>query len=149
MEIGQKIKQVAELKNVSAQDLGERVGRTRQAIYDIYNARVSVSVDLLYKIAEALKEPVLNFFITDPDSYYDVIPQVMPIREVLKLMKLVNEQAKRDSGMVNLRIFRTKEGMYILESEFRELAIKLTKEEKIKFERHVDESHVICTKNIS
>ena len=149
MNIGHKIRHVAESKNVSAQELGELIGRTRQGIYDIYNGRVAVSVDQLNNIAESLKEPIVNFFIEDPDSYYDMIPQVIPIREILKHMKHVHEQAKRGSGMVNLRIFRTKDGMYILESEFRELKKELGVKEIALLEKKVDESYAIVTDNLS
>ena len=149
MNIGHKIRHIAESKNVSTQQLGKLVERTRQGIYDIYNARVSVSVDLLVKIAEALEEPIVNFFIDDPDSYYDMIPQVIPIKEILKHMKHVHEHAKLNSGMVNLRIFRTNDGMYIMESEFRELKSDLTDVEKDKFQKQVDESYAICTENLS
>jgi len=146
MTVGEKIKEIATSKGVSAQELGKRVGRTRQGIYDIYNSRVSVSVDILMKIAEALKEPVVNFFIDDPDAYYDMIPQVIPIREILKHMKHVHEHAIRGEGMVNLRIFRSRDGMYILESEFHELKNELTETEIKKFDQLIDESFKVCSK---
>jgi transcriptional regulator with XRE-family HTH domain len=146
MNIGDKIRKIASSKGVSAQELGNRVDRTRQGIYDIYNSRVSVSVDLLLKIAEALKEPIVYFFIDDPEAYYDMIPQVIPIREILKHMKQVHEHAIRGEGMVNLRIFRTKDGMYILESEFHELKDELTEPEIEKFDQLIDESFKVCSK---
>jgi transcriptional regulator with XRE-family HTH domain len=62
METGNKIKLIAEEKGISAQDLADRLGRTRQSIYDIYNGRVSLNVDLLIKIAKELNEPIINFF---------------------------------------------------------------------------------------
>ena len=54
MEIGKKIKEIAESKNISVKDLGEKIGRTRQAVYDIYTGKVSVNVELLTKICTAL-----------------------------------------------------------------------------------------------
>jgi transcriptional regulator with XRE-family HTH domain len=144
MTVNEKIKHIASLKGISAQELGTLIGRTRQGVYDIYNGRVSVSVGLMAKIAIALKEPIVNFFIDDPDSYYNMIPQVIPIQEILKHMRHVHEHAKRGEGMVNLRIFRSKDGMYILESEFHELKDKLTGDEIEKFDRQIDESFRIC-----
>lgn len=145
MKIGEKIKQIATTKSISAQKLGELVDRSRQGIYDIYNDRVSVSVDLLYKISEALNEPISNFLIENPDSYYDMIPNVLPIREVLKHMKQVHEHAVRGEAMVHLRIFRTRNGMYIMESVFRELKYELEKDDIEKFERQIDESFSVCS----
>ena len=146
MLIGEKIKNIAGAKAVSVQELARRIGRTRQGIYDIYNSRVSVSVDQLVKISEALGEPILNFFIDDPDSYYDIIPQVIPMREILKHIQHVNEHATRGEGMVNLRIFRTRDGMYILESEFRKLNEELSDEDKAKYSIQIKESIKACSK---
>ena len=146
MLIGEKIKIVAGSKGVSVLELAKRLGRTRQGIYDIYNSRVSVSVDQLIKISEALEEPILNFFIDDPDSYYRKIPQVVSMRETLNLIEQVNEHATRGEGMVNLRIFRTRDGMYIMESEFRQLKEELTDDEKIKFVKNIEETVKACSK---
>jgi len=145
MLIGEKIKSIAALKGVSVFELAERIGRTRQGIYDIYNSRVSVSVEQLIRISEALEEPILNFFIDDPESYYEKIPQVVSMRETLKLIEQVNEHATRGEGMVNLRIFRTRDGMYIMESEFRQLKIELSDDEKIKFVNNIEETVKACT----
>ena len=148
MDIGQKIREVAELKDISTQELANRIGRTRQALYDIYNDRVSVNIEMLESIAKALCEPIANFFIDDPDTYYDNIPQVIPIKEFLKHMKHVHEKARRGAGLVNLRIFKSRDGMYIMESEFRDLKVILTEEEIEKFGDQVDESDKICTENL-
>ena len=92
MDIGQKIREVAELKDISTQELANRIGRTRQALYDIYNDRVSVNIEMLESIAKALGEPIANFFIDDPDTYYDNIPQVIPIKEFLgEFMEIIKE----------------------------------------------------------
>ncbi|OFY82721.1 MAG: hypothetical protein A2V46_00410 [Bacteroidetes bacterium RBG_19FT_COMBO_42_7] len=147
MKIGEKIKQMADSKAVSAQELAKRIERSRQAIYDIYNDRVSVSVDLLKDIAKALKVPVTDFLIDNPDAFYDMIPSVLPIREVLKHMKQVHEHAIRGEAMIHLRIFRTKDGMYIMESYFRELKEKLTEDEIEKFDQQIKESFQVCTEN--
>ena len=68
MLIGEKIKIIAGSKGVSVLELAKRLGRTRQGIYDIYNSRVSVSVDQLKKIAEIYKHPIMNFLINNQNS---------------------------------------------------------------------------------
>ena len=143
--VGGRIKEVAESKNITTQELADRIGRTRQSIYDIYNGRVSLSVDLLIKIAHELKEPVFNFFIDDPSSYYDMIPNALPIEEIFKHMKHIHENAKRGAGLVHLRIFKTKEGMYILDSEYRDLNQDLSENDKEKFGQQIEESIIECT----
>jgi hypothetical protein len=125
------------------------VGRTKQAIYDIYSERVSVNVKLLGEIARALDEPILNFFIDDPDSYYDMIPNVIPIQEIHKMMKFVHESAKDGMGLVNLYITKSKEGMYILESEFRSLSQKLSDQEINKFGNLLYESYMVTSPEMS
>jgi len=145
MLIGEKIKIIAGSKGVSVLELAKRLGRTRQGIYDIYNSRVSVSVDQLKKIAEVLEEPILNFLVDDQDSYYDIIPQVIPIREIIKHIQQVHEHASRGEGMVNLRIFRTRDGMYIMESEFRKMQNELTNEEIEKYARQIEETIKACS----
>jgi len=149
MKIGERIQQIAKSKDISAQKLGEAIGRTRQAIYDIYNGRVSVNVDQLLEIAKVLKEPVGNFLITNPDAYYDMIPNVIPIQEILKLSKQIQEHAKRGEGMVHLRIFKTPDGMYIMESEFRALKDMIEEERISKFEANIEESKEVCFPEIS
>ena len=65
INIGERIKEVAELKNITAQELADRLGRTRQSIYDIYNSRVSLNVDLLINIAHELNKQVFNFCLNE------------------------------------------------------------------------------------
>lgn len=140
MKIGEIIKKTAQSKNISAQELGKRVSRTRQAIYDIYSDRVSINVKLLKEIALALDEPIINFFIEGPDSYYDMIPKAIPIDEIIKLMANVHETAKEGMGLVNLYLTKSKEGMFIMEYEFRELKNLLNEQEVDKFGNKLYES---------
>jgi hypothetical protein len=59
-------------------------------------------------------------------------------------MKQVHEHAIRGEAMVHLRIFRSKDGMYIMESYFNELKHKLTKDEIKIFDRQIEESFEVC-----
>jgi transcriptional regulator with XRE-family HTH domain len=145
MSIGSRIKAIAKSKNVSPQQLGSIIGKTRQAVYDIYNDRVSLNVDTLIKIARELKEPVITFLIEDPDAYYDLVPKAIPIEEILKLVSSIHEMTKKGMGLVNLRITKSKEGMFILESVFEELKSKFTEEEINKFGNYVYESFLITS----
>jgi len=145
MSVGSRIKSIAKSKNVSPQQIGNMIGKTRQAVYDIYNDRVSISVDTLIKIARELKEPIINFLIEDPDAYYDLIPIAIPINEILKLVSSIHEMTKKGMGLVNLRITKSKEGMFILESVFNELKSNLTEEEINKFGNYVYESYLITS----
>lgn len=111
-----------------------------QSIYDIYSDRVSINVKLLKEIALALDEPIINFFIEGPDSYYDMIPKAIPIDEIIKLMANVHETAKEGMGLVNLYLTKSKEGMFIMESEFRELKNLLNEQEVDKFGNKLYES---------
>jgi transcriptional regulator with XRE-family HTH domain len=145
MKIGEIIKKIAQSKNISAQELGKRVSRTRQAIYDIYSDRVSINVKLLKEIALALDEPITNFFIEGPESYYDMMPKVVPMEQVLKLIANIHEMTKTGSGLVNLRIIKSRESIFIFESSFRELKYTITEEEINKFGNYVYESYLVTS----
>ena len=140
MNINQKIKQIARLKNLSAKGLGEKIGRSSQAIYDIYSGRVSVNVKLLEKIAEALDEPVFKFFIESPDDYHSMMPNVIPMEEIHKLMVSIHEFSKEGKAMYHMRIHKSTEGIYILDSSFAKLEKQLKPEELVKLGNQVYES---------
>ncbi len=142
MSIGSRIKEIAKSKNVSPQQLGNIIGKTRQAVYDIYNDRVSVSIDTVIKIARELKVPIITLLFENQDAYYDLIPKAIPIEEILKLVTNIHEMTKTGLGLVNLRIIKSREGMFILESVFNELKYKITEEEINKFGNYVYESYV-------
>lgn len=143
MNIGQRIKEIAISKNVSAKELGERIGRTKQATYDIYSQKVSVSTRLLEKISKALDVPVVYFFVESEDAIYDMIPYIIPMPEIHKLIKSIHESATNGFAMVNLSITKTPEGMFLFESESRKLGKKLNDEEIDKFRNRLNVSEII------
>jgi transcriptional regulator with XRE-family HTH domain len=145
MSIGSRIQEIAKSKNISPQELGKKIGKTRQAIYDIYNSRVSVNVDVLLKIADALDEKVISFFMGDPDDYYKLVPMAIPINVILELMSEIHEYAKKGSGLVNLHLSKSKEGIFILESSFTELKDKLGEDEINKFGNNLYESYMVSS----
>lgn len=53
--IGLIIKELSKLKKISVVELSERLGFTRQSIYDTFTKRVSMSIDDLEKWAAALE----------------------------------------------------------------------------------------------
>ena len=114
MSLGSRIKEIAKSKKVSPQQLGNIIGKTRQAVYDIYNDRVSVSIDTVIRIAKELKVPIITLLFENPDAYYDLIPKAIPIEEILKLVTNIHEETKKGFGLVNLRITKSSEWMFIL-----------------------------------
>ena len=142
MNIGSRIKQIAKSNKVSPDQLGKILGKTRQAVYDMYNDRVSVSIDTLIIISKEFKIPIIDLIFDHPDAYYDLIPKSIPIEEILKLITNIHELTKTGSGLVNLRIIKSREGMFIFESFFRELKSKITEEEINKFGNYVYESYL-------
>lgn len=141
MSLGSRIKEIAKSKKVSPQQLGNIIGKTRQAVYDIYNDRVSVSIDTVIRIAKELKVPIITLLFENPDAYYDLIPKAIPIEEILKLVTNIHEETKKGFGLVNLRIAKSSEGMFILESFFSELKNNTTEDEINKFGNYVYESY--------
>ena len=143
MSVSSNIKEIAKSKNVTPQQLGKMIGKTKQKIYDMYNDRVSVKVDELIKIAKVLNEPVISFLIGDSNTYYDMMPRAIPIEEIREFMNYVHENAKEGRGVVNIYINKSKEGIFILESEFHELKEKLSDEEINKFGNRLYESYLV------
>jgi transcriptional regulator with XRE-family HTH domain len=125
MDVGTRIKEIAKSKNISPRDLGNKIGKTRQAVYDIYNGRVSVNVDVLVEIADALNEPVISFFTGEPDDYYKLVPMAIPVSAILELMSEIHEHAKAGKGMVNLHLSKSREGILILERYYYDLKDQL------------------------
>lgn len=61
MHIGQKIKELADKQKLSAQKIGEAIGISKQAVYDIYQ-KEDINTGTLKQIAVLLGEPVSVFF---------------------------------------------------------------------------------------
>jgi len=137
MKIGNRIKEIARSKGISAQELGKNVGRTKQAMYDIYSQKVSVSTVLLEKIAKALNEPLHSFYVTSEKDYMDMVPEAIAIRGIHTLMDLIHEKAQEGNGLVNLTFTRSPEGRIYFDYEFRPLESKLTEDEIKRFENRV------------
>ena len=145
MSVGSRIQETAKSKNISPQELGKMIGRTRQAVYDIFNGRVSVNVDLLFKIAQALDEPVISFYMGDPDDYYKLVPLAIPIDRILELMSEIHEYAKKGSGLVNLHLSKSKEGVFILERSYTDLKNKLDEEFINRYGNNLYESYMVSS----
>ena len=143
MEIGKRIKEVAEAKKVSAIELAKALGKSRQAIYDIYKGKVSVNIDLLEKIAFALDKPMIHFFkdpekpLIDRQALKEIIVEI--IHEVMiryyvhysdlqELSKEIHEKAMQGEGLVHLRVNREEEGVELI-TEYRKLKKEMTEQE--------------------
>jgi transcriptional regulator with XRE-family HTH domain len=124
MNIGKRIQEIAKEKKVSAIELAEMIGKSRQAIYDIYHGRVSVNIDLLEKIANALDQPIIDFIDEsakpriDRQALREVIIEI--IKDVIRknyiyykdlqtLSKEVHDKAKEGEGLVHLRVLKGEE----------------------------------------
>ena len=135
MEIGKRIKEVAEAKKVSAIELAKALGKSRQAIYDIYKGKVSVNIGLLEKIAFALDEPMIHFFkdpekpLIDRQALKEIIVEI--IKEVMarhyihytdlhELSKEIHDKAKHGEGLVHLRVTR-EEGCVEFQTAYQKL----------------------------
>ncbi|MEI6765057.1 MAG: helix-turn-helix transcriptional regulator [Bacteroidota bacterium] len=144
-EIGLKIKEIAEKKNVSVKNLADSIGRTRQAIYDIYSGKVSVNVDMLNKICGVLGVPVYTLFIGEsqlPQSQVElkkvinsILAQVIKKNYVEKLairqlMINIYTKASEGHGLVSLELKADKgEGQPVFHEVYKPLKNKLTDSE--------------------
>ena len=143
MKIGERIKTIAKSKGYTAQQLADKIGKTRQAVHDIYSGRVNVNLDQLKAIAIALKVPLPLIMVDSDDELYDLIPFMIPMKEIHKLMENIHDMVQKGSALVNLSIMQSLEGMYIFDYEFRPLESKLSKDEIEKFQNRLNVSFKI------
>jgi transcriptional regulator with XRE-family HTH domain len=68
MEINLKIKELIDQKGITLKLFGEKLGRSRQNVYDIINGKQQITVELLEKIAIVLDVPINTFFETNHGS---------------------------------------------------------------------------------
>jgi len=147
MDIGKRIKEIAERKKISAIELAGKLGKSRQAVYDIYSGKVSVNIDLLEKMAINLDEPIVNFLVdpTKPLVDRQALKEMMIeiLREVLAkhyihyselqaLIKEIHDNARQGLGLVHLRVKPTDEGP-MFNSEYRKLEKKINDKELSSF----------------
>lgn len=146
MEIGEKIKKIAESKHLSAKDLSEMLGKTRQAVYDIYSGKVSVNVDLLKKICTALDIEMYNLFIegghySKPthEDLRKLIKEVLGLiieknyinkKYIVQLITNIYFQVNQGKALVMLELLKEKKvDEYPFKEEYRDIAVKLTDKE--------------------
>lgn len=90
MHIGKKIQEVTNERGMQITELGRRIGKTSQAIYDIFK-RDSISTDLLQSLGTALN--------------YDFFQEyVKPNPSNLMAMEPGTEYGKKDRASISLTI---------------------------------------------
>lgn len=145
MDIGLKIKELAKAKKMTARELGGQIGRSRQAIHDIYANKVSISVDILQKISNALGVEIHTFFTTEstlPNSKEELIELInnvsgmitnknyIPLVTIKTLILNIVKNAFEGNGLVFLELkFDVEKGKYIFNEHYKELNIKPTEKE--------------------
>ena len=65
-----RLKTILNQKEIKSKDLAERVGVSVQTISYICNGKVSPSLDLIEKIANALDIPIWQLFVSPEDITY-------------------------------------------------------------------------------
>ncbi len=106
MHIGQRIKEIADLKKISVQTIAHKLGRSKQAVYDIYK-KESVKTEQLEQLSEILEMPVTMFFSDDqvilesenfeskyfnPGKYSDLLDKFIELQE--KYVIIASENTK-------------------------------------------------------
>lgn len=68
MSIGLKIKELASKKNITLSDLAKRIGKTKQAVYEIVE-KEDVNTAILRKLSEVFNVPIGYFFEDDVEMH--------------------------------------------------------------------------------
>ncbi|WP_416878367.1 helix-turn-helix transcriptional regulator [Litorimonas sp.] len=67
-KITNRIKRARVIKGLSQVELAERVGATRQTIIAVEAERYAPSLELAFRLAHILEEPIDGLFIFDPSA---------------------------------------------------------------------------------
>jgi len=62
VEYGKKVREIRKREGVSQESLADLAGLDRTYISDIENGKRNVSIETIFKIADALETPVVEFF---------------------------------------------------------------------------------------
>nr|DAV37221.1 MAG TPA: helix-turn-helix domain protein [Caudoviricetes sp.] len=68
MSIGLKIKELASKKNLTLSDLAKRLGKTKQAIYEMVE-KEDVNTSVLRKLCDEFNVPISYFFEDEPGMH--------------------------------------------------------------------------------
>lgn len=99
MHIGHKIKELADKQKLSAQKIGDAVGISKQAVYDIYQ-KEDINTGILKQIAVLLGEPISVFFddksvdIRDVERSFNANADEI-IKELTSIIKTQNERIQQ------------------------------------------------------
>lgn len=145
MNTGLRIRHLAEERKISVKELAGKIGRTRQAVYDIYSGRVSVNVELLTKICKALdiepyefflegknpgrsKEELLNFM--NKIFGYIIEKNYVHRMHIQQLMSNIHSKSSYGDGLACLSYNNEgKNYEYPFKEEYRPMKNKLTEED--------------------
>jgi len=72
MTIGEKVRYIAKIKSIRILDIADKVGYTRQGLYNLMNNKRTINVELLEKISEALEVEPEVFFKKNKKDILDV-----------------------------------------------------------------------------
>lgn len=75
IDIGSKIKNFRENKNLSQQDLATMIHKTKSSVQKYESGSTSITIDLLYDISTALEIPIIQFFTDDADDILSLIKE--------------------------------------------------------------------------
>jgi transcriptional regulator with XRE-family HTH domain len=62
VKYGKKVREIRKREGVSQESLADLAGLDRTYISDIENGKRNVSIETIFKIADALETPVVEFF---------------------------------------------------------------------------------------
>lgn len=99
MHIGHKIKELADKQKLSAQRIGDAIGISKQAVYDIYQ-KEDINTGILKQIAILLGEPISVFFddksieIKDNERSFNTNADEI-IKELTSIVKAQNERIQQ------------------------------------------------------
>jgi|SRR5690606_32129932 len=108
MNIGERIKAVRKTKDVSQQDVADRIGINRVQYNRIETGKSEPTVPVLERIAEALEVNVVDFF--NDDNIIEVNSYDKSIAEKVKLIEQLDDTQKKsifnfiDTAIANKRL---------------------------------------------
>lgn len=96
--IGLKIKELASKEKIDVSQLAEKLGKSKQAIYDLY-AKEDVNTSLLRELSVILNVPIITFFQDEQEYNTDIQEKLEKAKEEIE--RLNNLVASLKAGKVS------------------------------------------------
>ncbi len=96
VEIGQKIKEVFDKRQMKLTDFADELGTVRQNVYRIFKKR-HLDTGLLLKISQVLNHNFFQYYVSTPPTEYENQDALVDLKKTLNVQSHELELAKKET----------------------------------------------------